>query len=133
MTITKKVARRVGIGAAIVFTALAVTHFFAGLSGRDVHAWSAFAMPNGVETARAQWDHGKGRFHRGPKWAWMAIGHLRDMADTDGDGAVTDAEIDAYATGQFASADRDGDRQLTVAEFQPIWVAATRPTMVRAF
>ncbi len=38
--------------------------------------------------------------------------------DTDGDGQITQAELDAHAAARFASADSDGDGFLTTDEMQ---------------
>jgi hypothetical protein len=53
--------------------------------------------------------------------------------DTDGDGRLTQAEIDAKVDGEYASADKDGQGGVTLQEFEPWFWAQHREMMVRAF
>lgn len=48
--------------------------------------------------------------HRGGK------GHMIEKMDTDGDGNITKAEVDALKASRFAEADANGDGGLTMAE-----------------
>lgn len=56
-----------------------------------------------------------------------------DRVDADGDGAVTQAEIDAYRAEQVSAADANGDGALAIEEFDVIYRALTRSRMVDAF
>lgn len=67
---------------------------------------------------------------RGPAGMMMPI--LRE-ADANDDGAITQAEIDAWVDSKVAAADADGDGNLSLAEFEAVWLSVTRPRMVDAF
>jgi hypothetical protein len=98
--------------------------------------------------ALAQEDHaGPGR-HGGERMAAMhgggphgGMGHgrmrrlldLRDRFDRDGDGTVSQAEIDVTRTERLAAFDRDGDGVLSLEEFEAHWLDARRRAMVRRF
>jgi len=75
----------------------------------------------------------------GPGWGGMRGGRHGGMrailreADADGDGALTQEELDAYVAETRALGDTDGDGNLTLAEFEAAWLAVTRPRMVDAF
>ena len=56
-----------------------------------------------------------------------------DAADTDGDGALTQAEIDKQRGDLHAAHDADSDGSLTLEEFSGLWLEAMRPLTVRAF
>lgn len=58
---------------------------------------------------------------------------LFDAIDGDGDGALTQAEIDSYLQTQLAGADGDGDGALSLDEFAPVFFERIRPRMVDAF
>ena len=53
--------------------------------------------------------------------------------DADGDGRVTQAEVDAYLDAQVAGADADTDGALALEEFAPVYFEQMRPRMVDAF
>ncbi len=61
-----------------------------------------------------------------------AMAMLRSF-DTDGDRALTQAEIDAGIAARVASADADGDGALSLAEFGTVWEDMTETRRVRAF
>lgn len=84
--------------------------------------------------------------HRGPdmRGAGMHGGHhghhgmkrlmkLIDAYDADGDGAVTQAEIDEGRATRLTKFDADGDGQLSLAEYEQLWLDAMRERMVDAF
>ena len=56
-----------------------------------------------------------------------------DAVDADGDGALTQAEIDALLDDRRARHDADGDGNLSLEEFSGLWHETTRPLTVRAF
>ena len=53
--------------------------------------------------------------------------------DTNGDGVVTQAEIDAVKAGELAAFDADGDGMLNLEEYQAFWVARVFEWIVDAF
>ena len=53
--------------------------------------------------------------------------------DTNGDGALTQEEIDAFRAGRFAAFDGNGDKVLTLDEYQALWLDAVRERMVDRF
>ena len=56
-----------------------------------------------------------------------------DAADADGDGRLTQAEIDKLRNDLHAAHDADGDGNLDLEEFEGLWHETTRPLTVRAF
>jgi hypothetical protein len=66
--------------------------------------------------------------HRGP--AGVSI---FDTFDTNDDGKLTQAEVDAARKAQLTKFDTDGNGQLTLAEYQALWADAMRRAMVRQF
>lgn len=57
---------------------------------------------------------------------------LREV-DTDRDGRITQAEIDAAVNARFARFDADSNGRLSLDEFGALWADITRPAAVRAF
>ena len=53
--------------------------------------------------------------------------------DTDGDGSLAQAEVDAFRTDRLAKFDTNGDGGLTLEEYQALWLDAMRERMVDAF
>lgn len=58
---------------------------------------------------------------------------MLEIFDTNGDGAVTQAEIDAFRAEQIATHDTDGDGSLTLEEYQALWGEVMRERMVDQF
>ena len=56
-----------------------------------------------------------------------------DAADADGDGKLTQAEIDRVFNDRHAAHDADGDGNLGLEEFEGLWHETTRPLTVRVF
>jgi hypothetical protein len=71
--------------------------------------------------------HGRG----GPMGGMMH--EVFAQVDADGDGAVTQAEIDTWRTAQVTAADTSGDGQLSLAEFTPAWAAFMQSRVVDDF
>ena len=58
---------------------------------------------------------------------------LFENYDTNEDGDITQAEIDAVRAGRLAEFDADGDSQLTLEEYQALWLDAMHERMVDRF
>ena len=56
-----------------------------------------------------------------------------DRFDVDGDGRVTQEEVDRYRSDRLSQFDTDDDRQLTIEEYAALWADAMRERMVRRF
>ena len=56
-----------------------------------------------------------------------------DAVDADGDGKLTQAEIDKALDDRHAKHDGNGDGNLSLEEFAGLWHETTRPLTVRAF
>ena len=92
--------------------------FFGGREGRGDHGQRGGHGPRGMM--------GRG----GPAGMMM---QMFEEVDADGDGSVTQAEIDAYRAARVGAADTNGDGSLSLNEFQTLWAEQTRPRMVDAF
>ncbi|MEM6680245.1 MAG: hypothetical protein AAF675_20470 [Pseudomonadota bacterium] len=58
---------------------------------------------------------------------------LRDQFDSNGDGAITQTEIDGTRDGQVTRFDTDGDGALSIEEYEALWLDAMRNRMIRRF
>lgn len=101
---------------------------------RERHGWRR----HGGQERRG--ERGRGG-HGGPRHGGM-FGHgphgmimmeVIRQADTDGDGALTQDEINAYIAGLVSSADADNSGTVSLEEFKTIWLEVTQRPMVRAF
>jgi hypothetical protein len=62
------------------------------------------------------------------------LGHeMLQNVDTNGDGALTQDEINAGVDGRFVEFDADKNGNLSLAEFEALWAEITKPAAVRAF
>ena len=80
--------------------------------------------------------HGHGQGRRGGllgAFGPAGAADLFEAADGDGDGALTQAELDAFLAAQVSGADADGDGALALEEFAPLYFERMRPVMVDAF
>ena len=68
--------------------------------------------------------HGRG----GERGAW-----LFETFDADGDGRITQAEIDQARQSQLQKFDANGDGSLSLEEYQALWLDAMRERMVDRF
>ena len=58
---------------------------------------------------------------------------LFETYDTNKDGKLTQAEVDAARQQQLTRFDQDGNGQLSLQEYQALWLDAMREAMVRQF
>lgn len=58
---------------------------------------------------------------------------MLQKVDADGDGAVTQAEIDTFRSGLVSEADASGDGNISLAEFETIYLKMVQNRMVDAF
>ena len=68
----------------------------------------------------------------GPMGGLMG-GRIFERFDANGDGKLTQAEIDQVQAERLAAFDADGNGQLTLEEYEALWLATARPFMVDRF
>ena len=75
--------------------------------------------------------HGLGLLHKGQ----LAVSAMEmfDSIDADGDGKLTQAEIDRLRNDRHGTHDTDGDGSLSLEEFAGLWHETTHPLTVRVF
>jgi Ca2+-binding EF-hand superfamily protein len=82
-------------------------------------------LGSGALAGAALADHRGAPRGFGPSWF--------DRLDADGDGRLTQAEIDDARRARLAEFDQDGDAQLSLEEYQALWLAVMRERMVDQF
>ncbi|MBA5779103.1 EF-hand domain-containing protein [Stappia sp. F7233] len=89
----------------------------------------------GEHHGRWEGRRGEGRHHGGGHHRGMMGGAIffMDTFDTDKDGKVTQAEIDAVVTERFGKADTNGDGGVTLEEFKPAFADTFAERRVRSF
>jgi hypothetical protein len=80
----------------------------------------------------------RGHGHHGHHGFGPMMGHhgphgLMEAYDTNGDGKLTQAEVDAARAERFKTFDKDADGVLTLAEYEALWLDAMRERMVDRF
>lgn len=73
---------------------------------------------------------GGGDFQRGRGRGGLA---MLESFDTNSDGQLTQAEIDAARADRFAAFDTDGNGALSLQEYEALWLDAMRERMVDRF
>lgn len=98
-------------------------------------ASGGFAVLGGLFLAGASLaDPDFGRPGPGPHMAMMGLGsELLQSVDKNGDGSLSQDEINAAVDGRFVEFDANKDGKLTLDEFEALWAELTRPVAVRAF
>ena len=77
--------------------------------------------------------HGHGMHGFGKAFIASFATDMFDSVDADGDGKLSQAEIDQAREALHAAHDADGDGSLGLEEFAGLWQETTRPLTVRAF
>jgi len=122
MTIEKKNIAILALGAVL-------------LSSTGMYAVAQSASPETATIEKADF-RGKGNWERHGKRGGKHGNPIRALlknADLNDDGSLTQEELDTYRAKQVADADADGDGNISLAEFETIWLAQTNQRMVRAF
>jgi Ca2+-binding EF-hand superfamily protein len=96
---------------------------------------AALLLGTAAATAGGWGGHGHGGWMGGPGMGGAGMGGmgLIDSFDTNKDGKVTQAEIDADREQRLKRFDRDGNGELTLEEYEALWLDAMRQRMVRQF
>jgi hypothetical protein len=85
------------------------------------------ALASVAGLAIADRGHGSGRGHMG------MMMNMAERYDADKDGKVSQSEIDANRTAWHGEFDGDKNGNLSITEFQSLWLKARREEMVREF
>lgn len=108
-------------------------------------AVSGIAVISGVSSARDNWQAGhRSGFGAGDHQGYHAGRHggrhhgkrlerMLERFDADGDGTLTQTEIDEGRKANLAAFDRNGDGALSLDEFEPLWLDFMRERMVDRF
>jgi len=89
---------------------------------------------SGTKAEHSERHHGREFGGHGRRHNAKMGGHGILMTfDTDGNGRVTQAEIDEYRSKRLAKFDTDGNGSLTLSEYEALWLAAMREKMVDRF
>lgn len=77
-------------------------------------------------------DRGEGHGGRG-HGSMMMMMHMAERYDADKDGKISQSEIDANRTAWHGEFDGDKNGNLSLTEFQSLWLKARHEEMVREF
>lgn len=102
----------------------------AGLSSAQ-ERWSGYGGYKGGPAAHGCADCGQYGGQRGKGHKMMR--RMMKSFDADGDGSLSQAEIDAGRQRQFAQYDSDKDGTLNLQEYQAFWMDMNRARMVDGF
>lgn len=90
---------------------------------------ASFALSAGAAFSQDRGHGGHDRHHRGGDMG----AQLMELYDTNGDGAITQEEIDTARADRLAAFDADGNGTLSLEEYQALWLDAYRERMVDNF
>ncbi|MEM9271064.1 MAG: hypothetical protein AAGA78_19260 [Pseudomonadota bacterium] len=93
------------------------------------HAQEAQSTPK----AKVQMAHHRGGDRRANMMRSGRMMQMLNQFDTDGDRALTQEEVTAARAAQLAEFDADGNGELTLAEYEALWLDAMRERMVDRF
>lgn len=104
-------------------------------------AIAATVAAGGVVAASAhadgRWGGGDGfhqaKFERGGPKGHGRMMKMFESFDTNGDGALTQEEIDGFRSARLTAFDANGDSVLTLEEYRALWLDAMNERMVDAF
>lgn len=113
----------------LALTALTVA---AALAGTVVLAERSELRRGDRHDARMERGHHGGE-HRGGMRRGRGMMQMMETFDTDGDGSLTQDEVDAARAAQLAEFDTDGDGSLSLDEYQGLWLSVMRERMVDQF
>ncbi len=75
----------------------------------------------------------QGMRHGGGHHGSSRMFRMMESFDSDGDGKLSQEEIDQTRSERFGGFDADGDKTLTLAEYEKLWLDAMREKMVDRF
>jgi Ca2+-binding EF-hand superfamily protein len=95
-------------------------------------AVGAITLGTTTMVGASQAGGGWGRGHHGGGWGGGGD-RLFEQFDANGDGLITQAEIDQVLGDRLASFDQNNDGSLNLEEYQALWLDAMRERMVDRF
>lgn len=99
----------------------------------DTAPAQAEAPADGPKATHADFRKGHGDNERGDRGGRGMFRQMMEKVDADGDRAVTQAEIDTFRTAVVTNADKSGEGDISLGEFETIYLEMTRDRMVDAF
>ena len=90
-------------------------------------------LAGGALAVHATGGHGSKGFGPGKGMMMKSMMSLIETVDTDQSGTVSTEEIEALRSEKFANNDANGSGDLTLEEFQSLWLEMARPVMVDHF
>ncbi|MHA3978229.1 EF-hand domain-containing protein [Halovulum sp. GXIMD14794] len=118
---------------AVTASALVIaTAGFALAQDRDGPRGGGERMAHAAQDGGHHGGHRGGKGMRGDRGAMM-MERFAEQFDTNGDGDITQDEIDAARAAQLAEFDADGDGSLNLQEYEALWLDAMRERMVDRF
>lgn len=120
--------------------ALATMLAGAGAMVATAQTMNGTAGGEGPGSVQADWGrdgdghrHGRSGQGRGGPLMGGLFPQVFAQIDTDGDNAVTQAEIDTWRAAEMAGADTSGDGRISLAEFTPAWTTFMQARIVDDF